>query len=61
MLLAFPSHSEGFLMRNPSIYMDSDDDYNYSMASPKRNVIVDAAELLQKVIDGMRKFEQLKM
>ena len=52
-------------MRNPSIFMDSDDDYyknDYydSMASPKKNVIIDATELLQKIIDGMRQFEQFK-
>ena len=44
--------------------MDSDDDYQNdyrdSMASPKKNVIVDATELLQKIIDGMRQFEQFK-
>ena len=64
MLLAFPTQSDGSLMRNPSIFMDSDDDYQNdyrdSMASPKKNVIVDATELLQKIIDGMRQFEQFK-
>ena len=51
-------------MRNPSIFMESDDyyknDYYDSMASPKKNVIIDATELLQKIIDGMRQFEQFK-
>ena len=45
--------------------MDSTDnyenDYNDSMASPRKNVIVDATEILQKIIDGMRQFEQFKL
>ena len=46
------------------IFRESDDyyknDYYDSMASPKKNVIIDATELLQKIIDGMRQFEQFK-